>query len=197
MCRVACKIEGAYLTSPCLIVIVIHHYYRKRQKRFHTRKLLFEYIREPPDESQKAIRIDSSPEMINVLLGDVSEGGQWPVEFAPENPEVGVISVEESEWSWTEPEVPGREMVVVPYDLVEDNAKIEYGKYNGWIAINQIRIGNETYIPSEKLRPCSHPPEHIDTVVLNESFGAGVKWFNFSSSGDTERLLCKKCKTPL
>jgi len=154
-------------------------------------------MKEPPDESQKAVQIVPSSEMINVLLGDVSEGGQWPVEFAPEEPEVGVISVKESEWSWFEPEVPGHENIVVPFELVEDNTKIEYGRYSGWIAVNQIRIGDETYVPSEELRPCSHPPDHIDTVVLNESFGAGVKWLNLSSSSDTERLLCKKCKTPL
>jgi hypothetical protein len=154
-------------------------------------------MREIPDESQKAIRIVSSPEMINVVLGHIRDGGQWPIEFIPEEPEVGVISIEESEWSWFEPEIPGNESIVVPHKLVEHNAKIEYGKYSGWIAVNQIRIGNETYIPEEELRPCSHPPEHIDTVVLNESFGLGVKWFNYNSGGDTERLLCKKCKTPL
>ena len=116
--------------------------------------------------------------MINVLLGDISEGGRWPVEFAPEHPEIGVISVEESMWGQFEPEVPGNESIVVPYELVNDNTKLEYGKYSGWIAVNQIRIGDETYVPSEELRPCSHPPDHIDTAVINESVGYGLKWLN-------------------
>lgn len=154
-------------------------------------------MREPPEEGQKVVQVESSPEMINILLGDVSTGGSWPVEFAPEEPEVGVVSVQESEWSWSEPEIPGKSEVFLPYELVNDNVKLAYGKYSSWIAVNQMKIGDETYIPGDKLRPCSHPPEHIDTVVLNEAFGIGIKWLNINTNSDSERLLCKKCKTPL
>jgi hypothetical protein len=156
-------------------------------------------MRDPPEEEQEAVQISASSEMINVLLGDISVGGSWPVEFAPEKPQVGVVEVNESEWRWYEPEVPNNQEIFLPYELVEDNVKLEYGKYSEQIAVNQLRIGEETYIPNttSTLRPCSHPPEHIDTVVLNSSTGFGIKWLNFSSSGDSEQLLCKRCKTPL
>ena len=154
-------------------------------------------MKEPPEESQKAVQIQASQEMINVLLGEISDGGSWPVEFAPEESDVGVISIQESEWEWNEPEVPGHEMVILPCELVKDNVKIEFGKYSSWIAVNQIKIGDETYVPGKTLRPCEHPPGHIDTVVLSESSGIGIKWLSYDSSTDSEVLLCKKCKTPL
>lgn len=150
-----------------------------------------------PSEGDRIAHIVSSTEMINVAFGTTNDCNSWPIEFIPEEQsDMAIVSIKESEWSWNEPQIPGNEQIFVPFELIEDNEKAAFEIYDSWIAVHSLRIGKETYIPNEDLRPCPHPPEHIDTVVVNDGVGVGISTIGSLNKNSGEEVqICKQCKT--